>query len=73
MSVLTWAEERSNAMTLWDVGALKVSSMLFGVLVGAYLAPFVMRNVTWLLVLLVVLGGRSGYRWLTAPARSAKP
>jgi hypothetical protein len=53
-------------MTLWDIGVLKVSAALFGIVVGAYFAPFVLRNVWWFVVPLVVLGGRSGYRWFTA-------
>ena len=37
MSVMTWARDRSEAMTLWDVGLLKVYSALFGILVGSFL------------------------------------
>ena len=71
MGVIAWADDRSKSMTLWDVGVLKVSAMIFGVVVGAYFAPFVTRNVWWFVVLLVVLGGRSGYRWFAAdPARA---
>ena len=66
MSVLSWAEERSKALSLWDVGFLKVSSMLFGIVVGAYLASFVLANVWWFLIPMFVLAGRGGYRWLTA-------
>jgi hypothetical protein len=66
MSVLTWAEERSSALTMWDIGFLKVSSMLFGMIVGAYLASFVLENLWWFLVPMLILGGRSGYRWSTA-------
>jgi hypothetical protein len=66
MSVLSWAEERSSGLSLWDVGFLKVSSMLFGMVVGAYLASFVLSNVWWFLIPMLVLGGRGGYRWITA-------
>jgi hypothetical protein len=53
-------------MTLWDIGVLKVSAALFGIVVGAYFAPCVQRNVSRFVVPLVVLGGRSGYRWFAA-------
>jgi hypothetical protein len=66
MSLFGWAEERSSAMTLWDIGFLKVYSGLFGMVVGAYLGPFVLRNVWWFLVPLLVLGSRGAYRWFTA-------
>ncbi len=71
MSVLAWAEDRSEGMTLWDIGVLKLSAMTFGIVVGAYIAPFVTRNVWWFVGVLVVLGGRSVYRWFTAPAARA--
>jgi len=34
MDVIGWAQDRSKAMTLWDIGLLKVYSALFGVLAG---------------------------------------
>jgi hypothetical protein len=66
MSIMSWAQDRSDAMTLWDIGLLKVYSALFGILVGAYFAPFVQENVWWLVAVIVVLGGRGAYRWFTA-------
>ena len=71
MRIMEWAQDRSESMTLWDVGVLKMSAMLLGVIVGAYLAPFVTGNVWWFVVPMVVLGARGGYRWFTAqPARA---
>jgi len=66
MSIVSWAEERTRAMTMWDVGFLKISAMLFGMVVGAYWGTFVLRHLWWFVVPMCVLGGRSGYRWLTA-------
>ena len=69
MTVLRWAEQRTSAMTIWDVGFLKIYCVLFGMIVGAYVPSLVTRNVWWIAAAVLVLGGRSGYRWLTAPAR----
>jgi len=66
LSVMTWAEDRARAMTLWDIGFLKVYSMIFGMIIGAYLAPFVVRNVWVFVALVVLLGGRGAYRWFAA-------
>ena len=71
MDVIGWAQARSKAMTLWDIGFLKIYSALFGILVGAYFAPFVLRNVWWFFVPLVILGGRGAYRWFTAEGARA--
>jgi putative Mn2+ efflux pump MntP len=71
MSVLAWAERRSQALSLWDIGFLKVSSMLFGMIVGAYVSAFVIQNVWWFAVPMLLLGGWSGYHWFTAEAPGA--
>lgn len=55
-------------MTVWDVGILKIYCVLFGMIVGAYIPTLVTRNVWWLAAAVLILGGRSGYRWLTAKA-----
>lgn len=68
MSVIAWAQGRANAMTIWDVGFLKLTSLTFGLILGAYLAPFVTQNVWFFVAGVLILGGRSGYRWLTARA-----
>ncbi len=68
MTVLGWAEQRTSAMTVWDVGILKIYCVLFGMIVGAYIPTLVTRNVWWLAAAVLILGGRSGYRWLTAKA-----
>ncbi|MDP2959406.1 MAG: hypothetical protein Q8N53_23510 [Longimicrobiales bacterium] len=68
MGVITWAESRAKAMTIWDIAFLKISSMMFGLIIGAYFASFVTRNVWWFVVVFLVLHGRVGYRWFTAKA-----
>ena len=66
MSIIDWAHDRSEHATLWDIGVLKVSAMVLGMIVGAYAAPFVTRNIWWFIAALVVLGARGSYRWFAA-------
>jgi len=68
MSILEWAEQRTSAMTIWDVGVLKIYCVLFGVIVGAYISTLVKENLWWFVISVLVLGLFSGYRWLTAKA-----
>jgi putative Mn2+ efflux pump MntP len=63
MGAFEWAEGKTNAMTLWDVGALKVYCVLFGMIVGAYVPNFVTEHVWWFGVPVLVLGVVVGYRW----------
>jgi len=67
MSLYAWAEARARATTVWDLGLLKVYCVLFGMVVGAYVAPFVLRNVGWFVGGIVALGVWFGYRWIATP------
>jgi len=69
MKVIRWAERRTEALTLWDIGVLKIYCVLFGMIVGAYLSSFVRQEVWWFVAAVLVLGGGLGYRWLTAKPR----
>ena len=69
MGILEWAEQRTSAMTIWDVGVLKIYCVLFGVIGGAYISTFVKENLWWFVLSVLVFGLASGYRWLTAKAR----
>ena len=71
MRMHAWADERSRALTIWDVAALKVTSLLFGMVVGAFMASFVLEHLWWFVIPMLVLGGRGGYRWLTADEESS--
>ena len=66
MDIFAWAERRTNAMTIWDVGALKVYCVLFGMILGAYVPLFVKGHVWWFIGSVLILGGVVGYRWFTA-------
>ena len=69
MRIIQWAERRTNALTIWDIGVLKIYCALFGMIVGAYLSSFVKQNVWWFVVVVLVLGGGVGYRSFTAEPR----
>lgn len=69
MGVIQWAEARTEALNLWDIGILKIYCVLFGMIVGAYASSFVRDHVWWFAGVVLVLGGFVGYRWLTAQSR----
>lgn len=68
MGIMEWAERRTRALSVWDVGLLKICCVLFGIVVGAHMAHFVFHNIWWFAAALVLLGGWVTYRWLSAEA-----
>ena len=69
MKILRWAERRTRALTIWDIGVVKIYCVLFGMIVGAYLSSFVKQEVWWFVAAVLILGGGLGYRWFTAEDR----
>lgn len=69
MSVIRWVERRTEALTVWDIGVLKIYCVLFGMIAGAYLSSFVRQEVWWFVAAVLVLGGGLFYRWFTAEPR----
>ena len=69
MGVIQWAEERAKSLNLWDIGALKIYCVLFGMIVGAYVSSFVRDHVWWFGGAVLILGGYLGIRWFTARNR----
>ena len=69
MKILRWAERRTRALTIWDIGVVKIYCVLFGMIVGAYLSSFVKQEVWWFGAAVLILGGGLGYRWFTAEDR----
>ncbi len=61
---------RSDALTIWDTEVLKIYCVLFGIIVGAYLSPFLTQNVWWFVATVLVLGGGYGYRWFTVEPKT---
>jgi len=69
MNVIQWAELRTQALGIWDIGFLKVYCSLFGIIIGAFIPTFVRAHLWWFVVPVAVLGIGLGIRWFTAPVR----
>jgi len=69
VGLIQWAEQRTRALSLWDIGVLKIYCVLFGMIVGAYVSSFVRQQVWWFVGAVLLLGLGVGFRWFTAEAR----
>ena len=66
MNLLQWAQERNDAMTIWDTGLLKVMAMLFGMVAGERLAPHIRRNRGLYIAATAIFAAVLTVRWFTA-------
>ena len=70
MGIFAWADKKVKAQTVWDIGVLKIFCVLVGMILGAYLYPFVLRYVWWFFVVSFVLLIVLLVRFFTAKAGS---
>ncbi|MCP4897923.1 MAG: hypothetical protein GY906_13205 [bacterium] len=71
MGLIQWAEERTKALSVWDIGVLKIYCVLFGMIVGAYASTLVRNHVWWFVAAVLILGVGLGFRWFKAEPRQA--
>ncbi len=55
MTFFEWADQKVKTRTIWDIGVLKTFCVVVGMIIGAYLAEFVLRYETWFLIAGIVL------------------
>ncbi len=55
MGLFSFAESRIKRMTVWDIGALKILCVLAGMLLGAYIAAFMLTYQLWFFIAAGVL------------------
>jgi hypothetical protein len=65
MGLIRWAEQKTRALNIWDIGVLKIYCALFGMIVGAYTATFVREYIAWFVLAVIGFGVALGFRWLT--------
>jgi uncharacterized membrane protein YfcA len=54
MCIIKWAEKKIKKLTFWDVGVLKLCLVVFGMVLGAYVANFVKQYVWWFVVVFAI-------------------
>jgi len=55
MGLLDWAEEKIHRLNIWDFAMVKVALVVFGMIIGAYLAGFVKEYVWYFGAVFVLL------------------
>ena len=65
MNILSWAEDKANKLSLWDIGILKITAMVSGLIAGALGSSLVKRRLRLLIIVLVLGGGYLVYRWFS--------
>lgn len=55
MGLIRWANAKIRALNTWDIGLFKIVCVLAGMILGAFVSSFVIRNLVWLSAAAVVL------------------
>jgi len=54
MGLFSWADGKLKKLNIWDIGCIKWASLLLGVIIGAYIADFVIQYL-WVFIVLTIL------------------
>lgn len=54
MGLISWVNKKIPKLNVWDIGCIKWASILFGIIIGAYIADFTKRYI-WILIILAVI------------------
>jgi uncharacterized membrane protein YoaK (UPF0700 family) len=65
VGLIQWAEHKTQALSIWDIGVLKIYCVLFGIIVGAYASSFVLEYIAWFVLAVIGFGVALGLRWLS--------
>lgn len=69
MGMLEWAEQRLHALTIWDIGVMKLLLLLVGMIAGAFMPLFVRVHLRWFVIIAALLWAFMIYRLLAARSR----
>ena len=73
MGLIKWLSKKMEKLTIWDIACVKWSSILFGIIIGAYIADFTKQYLWYFIILAVlivikpiykVLKNKRGYRYV---------
>ncbi len=55
MGFKKWFEEKIHKLTLWDMALVKITLIIFGIIIGAYISAFVKQYLWYFVGAFVVL------------------
>ena len=55
MGLIKWIEKRIKKMKVWDVGLLKITLLILGMIIGAYISVFIKTHVWYFLGAFIIL------------------
>ncbi len=54
MSLMKWTGKKIKKLSVWDFALMKTALILFGIIIGAYIAGFTRQNIWWFIGVFVV-------------------
>mgnify|MGYP006290084765 FL=1 len=57
-------KKKVKRLDIWDIGMIKWSSIIFGVIIGAYISGWAQDNVLYLVIAVILLAIKPSYDML---------
>ena len=70
MGIVAWLGQKAKAYTFCDIQILKIACLLVGMILGAYISPFVFRFMVWFIGVSILLLVALAVRIFRAKANS---
>jgi len=64
MGLIKWLEQKMKTLTIWDIAFVKWSAVLFGIIIGAYIADFTKQYIWYFVVLALLIAIKPIYKVL---------
>ena len=63
MGLISWIDNKTNKLGVWDIAFVKIGAMIFGLIVGAYIPSFVRQFLLVFIVLFVIFSIKPIYKF----------
>ncbi len=62
MGLIKWMNKKIEKLDMWDIGAIKWASILFGIIIGAYIADFTKQYIWYFGILVLLIAIKPVYK-----------
>ena len=64
MGLIKWSSKKMKRLTIWDIAFIKWSAVLFGIIIGAYIADFTKQYIWYFVIVALLIAIKPIYKVL---------